>query len=250
MFLEHAHGWNMSLHPADLRAEMSKSGCQTDSLAPVKWYGYYYRVCVYKRLWSCFQWMSTKCIFECQKNTMVSSNTTVLVTGGSGFLASYCIIILLNAGYKVRTTIRSLSKKISSRTNTQKRQLDGHRLEPSHVGRSWSWQRQRLGHGYSMMYIYTSCSFAHPHCRTQRYKWSNHPCTRGYSPRCRQRWQSEESRINLLLQRHRIRPPGTDPAPSQKIPGPTPKPNSAHIHTQDSSLSGLPGSLCAASHQT
>ncbi|KAF3403100.1 Dihydroflavonol-4-reductase [Talaromyces pinophilus] len=41
---------------------------------------------------------------------MLSSNTTVLVTGGSGFLASYCIIALLNAGYKVRATIRSLSK--------------------------------------------------------------------------------------------------------------------------------------------
>lgn len=44
---------------------------------------------------------------------MVSSNTTVLVTGGSGFLASYCIIALLNVGYKVRTTTRSLSKTSS-----------------------------------------------------------------------------------------------------------------------------------------
>jgi nucleoside-diphosphate-sugar epimerase len=39
------------------------------------------------------------------------SDTLVLVTGGSGFLGTYCIIALLTAGYKVRTTIRSLSKQ-------------------------------------------------------------------------------------------------------------------------------------------
>lgn len=37
-------------------------------------------------------------------------NETVLVTGGSGFVGSYCIIQLLREGYKVRTTIRSLDK--------------------------------------------------------------------------------------------------------------------------------------------
>ncbi|KAK9370785.1 hypothetical protein V1509DRAFT_614700 [Lipomyces kononenkoae] len=38
------------------------------------------------------------------------SETLVLVTGGSGFVGLYCIIDLLNAGYQVRTTVRSLSK--------------------------------------------------------------------------------------------------------------------------------------------
>lgn len=33
--------------------------------------------------------------------------TKVLVTGGSGFIAQHCIIALLNAGYDVRTTLRS-----------------------------------------------------------------------------------------------------------------------------------------------
>ena len=36
---------------------------------------------------------------------------TVLVTGGSGFLASHCMLKLLSAGYAVRTTLRSRSRE-------------------------------------------------------------------------------------------------------------------------------------------
>ena len=36
---------------------------------------------------------------------------TVLVTGGSGFVGSHCILQLLQKGYRVRTTLRSLAKK-------------------------------------------------------------------------------------------------------------------------------------------
>jgi len=39
-----------------------------------------------------------------------SKKETVLVTGGSGFVGSYCIIQLLKEGYTVRTTIRSVDK--------------------------------------------------------------------------------------------------------------------------------------------
>jgi nucleoside-diphosphate-sugar epimerase len=35
------------------------------------------------------------------------SGETVLVTGGSGFIGSYCILDLLRGGYRVRTTVRS-----------------------------------------------------------------------------------------------------------------------------------------------
>ena len=37
--------------------------------------------------------------------------STVLVTGGSGFIASHTILQLLAAGYKVRTTVRNLSRE-------------------------------------------------------------------------------------------------------------------------------------------
>ncbi|UWX61912.1 aldehyde reductase [Chryseobacterium oranimense] len=40
----------------------------------------------------------------------MENKETVLVTGGSGFIASYCIITLLNNGYKVNATLRSLKK--------------------------------------------------------------------------------------------------------------------------------------------
>src|SRR5262245_35010518 len=36
---------------------------------------------------------------------------TVLVTGGAGFVASHCILQLLEKGYKVRATLRSLKRK-------------------------------------------------------------------------------------------------------------------------------------------
>ena len=41
---------------------------------------------------------------------MAGSKELVLVTGGSGFVGSHCIVAALNAGYQVRTTIRSLSR--------------------------------------------------------------------------------------------------------------------------------------------
>ena len=37
--------------------------------------------------------------------------STVLVTGGSGFVGSYCILQLLAAGHQVRTTVRSLARE-------------------------------------------------------------------------------------------------------------------------------------------
>jgi len=48
---------------------------------------------------------------------MTNPNTqqTVLVTGGSGFIGAHCIIQLLQAGYRVRTTVRSLKRETDVR---------------------------------------------------------------------------------------------------------------------------------------
>ncbi|MEJ0035089.1 MAG: aldehyde reductase [Gammaproteobacteria bacterium] len=43
------------------------------------------------------------------------SDRTVLVTGGSGFVASHCILQLLSAGYRVRTTVRDLARETDVR---------------------------------------------------------------------------------------------------------------------------------------
>jgi nucleoside-diphosphate-sugar epimerase len=39
------------------------------------------------------------------------NSETVLVTGGTGFVGAHCILQLLQKGYKVRTTLRSMGKK-------------------------------------------------------------------------------------------------------------------------------------------
>src|SRR5689334_20875674 len=49
-------------------------------------------------------------------NTNSNNEKLVLVTGGSGFIAVHCILQLLNAGYRVRATLRSLSREAGVRS--------------------------------------------------------------------------------------------------------------------------------------
>ncbi|MDJ1506710.1 aldehyde reductase [Xanthocytophaga agilis] len=48
-------------------------------------------------------------------NTNSNSKKTVLVTGGAGFIAVHCILQLLNVGYRVRATLRDLSRETAVR---------------------------------------------------------------------------------------------------------------------------------------
>lgn len=43
------------------------------------------------------------------------SEETVLVTGGTGFIAQHCMLALLRAGYRVRTTVRSAAREAAVR---------------------------------------------------------------------------------------------------------------------------------------
>lgn len=56
-------------------------------------------------------------------------NTQVLVTGGSGFVAIHCIVQLLDQGYRVKTTLRSVNKKQGVLDMVQVAGVSGENLE-------------------------------------------------------------------------------------------------------------------------
>ena len=60
---------------------------------------------------------------------MNTATTCVLVTGGSGFIGSHCIVQLLAAGYRVRTTVRNLKREAEVRAMIARAGVDaGDRL--------------------------------------------------------------------------------------------------------------------------
>ena len=59
----------------------------------------------------------------------MASKDLILITGGSGFVGSRCILTAFNQGYQVRTTVRSLGKtenvkKMLLRGGATKEQID------------------------------------------------------------------------------------------------------------------------------
>jgi dihydroflavonol-4-reductase len=78
---------------------------------------------------------------------------TVLVTGGTGFIAQHCILQLLEAGYDVRTTVRSLSRqgelKEVLKSHTSKETLKEHLgVVEADLSSDEGWNEAVTGCGY------------------------------------------------------------------------------------------------------
>src|SRR6201996_4289350 len=76
---------------------------------------------------------------------------TVLVTGGSGFIASHCMLQLLAQGYRVRTTVRSLTREAEVRAMLKEGGAEpGDRLSfvAADLGADAGWREAAAGCAY------------------------------------------------------------------------------------------------------
>jgi len=81
------------------------------------------------------------------------SDTLVLVTGGTGFIAQHCMIALLQAGYSVRTTVRDLAREGEVRSHLKVGDVDaGDRLSfvVADLGADQGWREAAAGCSYVM----------------------------------------------------------------------------------------------------
>ncbi|APR37582.1 epimerase [Paraburkholderia sp. SOS3] len=84
---------------------------------------------------------------------MSNKDVQVLVTGGTGFIAQHCMLALLNDGYRVRTTVRSLAREAEVRANLRTGGVEaGERLSfvAADLGRDDGWAEAAAGCTYVM----------------------------------------------------------------------------------------------------
>ena len=81
------------------------------------------------------------------------TETTVLVTGGTGFIAQHCMLALLEAGYRVKTSVRSLSREAEVRANLKTGGAEpGDRLSfvSADLGSDEGWAQAAMGCTYAI----------------------------------------------------------------------------------------------------
>lgn len=95
------------------------------------------------------------------------TDKTVLVTGGTGFIAQHCMLALLEAGYRVKTTVRSLSREAEVRANLKTGVAEpGDRLSfvSADLGFDESWAEAATGCAYA---IHSASSTPSGQCQSE-----------------------------------------------------------------------------------
>jgi NAD(P)-dependent dehydrogenase (short-subunit alcohol dehydrogenase family) len=135
-------------------------------------------------------------------------NEQVLVTGSSGFIGAHCILQLLDAGYRVRTTVRSLKREPDVRAMLETGGVSPNSLDQltffvADLEQDGGWPEGRR----SLRLCAARCIAAAAECAEARRR-AHHPRTRGHAPRSARRARCRRSPrcAHIVLRRHRLRP--------------------------------------------
>ena len=115
---------------------------------------------------------------------MGNVDETVLVTGGSGFLGGWCAIELLRRGYRVRTTVRSLSREPELRAAIRSETDPGDRLSvvAADLTDDAGWPEAVAGCTY-VLHVASPFPSAQPKANKRLCAWKSEP-----SGNCRKRF--------------------------------------------------------------
>ena len=136
----------------------------------------------------------------------------VLVSGGSGFVGSHVILQLLNAGYAVRTTVRSLAREAGVRGMLKDAGVDATgrlKFVAADLERDEGWPAG--GDGLRLRH---PRGVAHPRGGAQKRGRADQAGARWGAPRPEggSRRERQAPGADLVVRRHLLRPPPADRA--------------------------------------